>query len=267
MKLKLRSDWREGKTPDEIREVEGWLAELDAVADLNPLSFFEPYPKQAEFLGSREPVKAFFGGNRAGKTEVGIVDDLIQAVDAECLPSGLRRFKRWDPPFYCRIISPDFTSTMEGVIFEKLRTLAPRDQLLGNGWDKAYDKQRRVLRFKNGSWFQFLTSEQDVDKHSGARLHRVHFDEEPPGEKGQQIWRENRMRLVDFAPESQAMFTMTPLFGLSWTFDEVWERREEPDTFCVVASIFDNPHIDPVEVEQAMRGMSREERQARVPAS
>jgi hypothetical protein len=44
------------------------------------------------------------------------------------------------------------------------------------------------LYFKNGSKFQFLTAEQDVDKHAGQTLDRVHFDEEPPGAKGYELY-------------------------------------------------------------------------------
>jgi hypothetical protein len=61
-----------------------------------------------------EPLKAFLGGNRSGKTTVGIVDDLIQAIDHDAVPEHLKQYKLWEPPFYCRIITPDFTATMEG---------------------------------------------------------------------------------------------------------------------------------------------------------
>lgn len=251
---------REGTELEKARVTE-LLAEYDEILENNPLEGFEPYQKQSDFLSALEPTKAFFGGNRAGKTEIGIVDDLIQAVDRQSLPEHLFPYKRWDPPFFCRIVSPDFTATMEGVIFTKLRKLAPKGQLKGGSWEKAYDQQRRMLKFANGSWFQFLTSEQDVDKHSGAALHRVHFDEEPPGEKGLLLYRENRMRLIDYG--GQVMITMTPLFGMSWTHDDVWMRRHEPGTFAVTASIYDNPHIDPKEIEAAFAGMSVEERKSR----
>jgi phage terminase large subunit-like protein len=160
------------------------------------------------------PLKAFLGGNRSGKTTCGIVDDLIQACSPESCPEPSAALQEVAArPSSVRIVAPDFVSTMEGVIFSKLREWCPSATLEGDGWDKAYDKQRRMLWFSNGSWMQFLTFEQDVDKHSGAALHRVHFDEEPPSD----IRRECLMRLIDFGGDE--LFTMTPLFGMSWMFD------------------------------------------------
>ena len=44
------------------------------------------------------------------------------------------------------------------------------------------------------------------------------------------------------ARRGQLMFTMTPLLGLSWTYDELWES-EDPSVFKVKWSLLDNPHI------------------------
>src|ERR1700743_1490742 len=170
-----------GRLPADQRDhVGSLLAEYETALRTNPLLSYEPHSKQITFHESREPLKAFLGGNRSGKTTAGILDDLIQAVDRDCLPEHLAGFKHWEPPFYCRIIVPDFTSTLEGVIFEKLREWAPRAQLAGGEFGKAYDKTRRKLCFKNGSWMDFLTFEQDLDKFGGAALHRGHYDEEAP---------------------------------------------------------------------------------------
>lgn len=228
----------------------------------NPLWGFRPHAAQARFLGAgRVPVKMFAGGNRAGKTVGGVVDDIVQAVDRGCLPDWLVGFKCWEPPFRCRIVSPDFTSTMEGVVFETIRRWVPRGQLVGGEWARAYDKQRRRLSFANGSWFEFLTAEQDVDKHSGASLDRVHFDEEPPGEKGRLIFQENKMRVLD--REGQISFTMTPLLGLTWSFDEVWERRFEDGFFCLQVDMDENPHLSEAAKARALDGYSADEIRAR----
>ena len=260
----------EGERREALRELE-LLAEL---RERNPLAFVRVYAKQERFLGSRAFRKAFFGGNGAGKTHVGVIDDLIQLVDGEVLPPHLRRFKRWDPPFFLRVVVPKFGAPLEAVL-DKFRELAPRDQLVGDGFDAAFSKQDRVLRFKNGSRVLFNTSDQDVDAHAGVRLHRVHFDEEPEGEHGRQVYAENVMRLRDFMPEAQVMFTMTPLFGLSWTYDELWERRgRETDLegvydgsdgcFVVVASLLDNPFVDGEALVRQMDHLTEEERAARI---
>jgi phage terminase large subunit-like protein len=247
--------------PDDQRELAREALELyEKELRANPLLGYEPHPKQEVFHLSADPLKAFLGGNRSGKTTAGIIDDLIQAVDRDCLPPDLQPFKHREPPFYCRVVVPDFTSTMEGVIFEKLREWAPKSQLVGGAFDKAYDKTRRRLYFKNGSWFDFLTFEQDVDKFGGAALHRVHYDEEPP----KAIRRESMMRLIDYGGDE--VFTMTPLQGMSWMYTEIWEpyvKGTLRESLVVVVDMDDNPHLDERTKERALAGLSDEERKAR----
>lgn len=226
----------------------------------NPLLGYQPHPKQVTFHESRLPLKAFLGGNRSGKTTAGILDDLIQCVDRACLPEHLQAYKHYEPPFYCRIVAPDFTSTMEGVIFQKLREWAPKDQLAGGRFDKAYDKSLRKLTFKNGSTIDFLTFEQDLDKFGGAAKHRIHYDEEPPAN----IRREGLMRLIDYGGDE--IFTMTPLHGMSWMYDEIWEpwtKQTLQDGMVVLVDMDDNPHLDQTTKNRVLKGLSREERDAR----
>jgi phage terminase large subunit-like protein len=178
-------------------------------------------------------------------------------VDRASLPEELLPYKQWEPPFYCRIIAPDFVSTMEGVIFHKLREWVPRGQLKGGSWDEAYNKQRRILQFANGSRFEFMTFEQDLDKFSGTALHRVHYDEEPP----EQIRSENQMRLIDYGGDE--LFTMTPLMGMTWMFNKIWERRTHAGYEVVQVDMDDNPHLNQAAKERLLEGLTTEERQAR----
>lgn len=243
------------------REVQGLLRELAHLRESNPLQFWEPYPKQRGFLGSREPTKAFFGGNGSGKTACGVADDLIQLVDEGALPSHLKPFKRWEPPVFIRVAAPKM-AVVESVILEKFRELAPKNQLFGGSFDKAYNKVNRKLLFANGSWVLFNTYDQDRDAWAGVELHRTHLDEEPEGEHGRGLFTESVARGRKYAPDSQIMFTMTPLFGLSWTYDEVWERRHESDVHCTVASMRDNPFIDAEATIRQLGHLSEEEMSA-----
>lgn len=246
------------------------LAEYTASLERYPLHSYQPHPKQAAFHASQRRTKAFLGGNRSGKSHAGIADDLIQACDAEALPEHLRRYKRWEPPFKCRICAPKFNENHEGVIFPKIRELVPKDQLLGGNWKDAFKQQRRMLFFENGSWLQFLTYEQDLDAFSGADLHRVHYDEEPPGEKGRQIHQENAARLIDHAGD--VLFTMTPLFGLSWTYDLLWQDRgpetqkgvyESEGLTVVSVDMDENPHIDQASKDIYLASLPEKVREAR----
>lgn len=231
-------------------------------AENNPLvtTSVENYQKQHDFLKATELRKAFFGGNGAGKTFVGLLDDIIQAVPREFVPPHLLQYKRWEPPFYCRIICPKWN--VAGAVIEKLREIVPKEALKGQNFDEAFNKQDMKLRFECGSWFIFNTADQDRDAHAAIELHRAHFDEEPPGQKGFGIYTENVARLRRYMPHAQVMFTMTPLLGLSWTFDEIWEKRDQDNTFCVVASMRDNPHIDAEAMIEALSHLSDAEKEA-----
>ncbi len=246
----LVGDWREGRSETEVKLIQEELEKLASVIEANPLTLFVPFPKQASFLGARNPTKALIGGNRAGKTEIGVVDDLIQLLPREFVPGHLAPYKRWDPPFHMRVVVPTFGPVLDGGVLQKFRDLTPPDALHGGSFDKAYDKVGRKLTFACGSWVLFGSGDQEPRAHASIRLHRVHFDEEPHGHNGFQVFLENRKRVQDYAPDSQIMFTFTAENGLSWTFDEVYSRRHEPDVFTIRVSRRDNPHMDQAEVEK-----------------
>lgn len=252
-------------------ETKGLLAALHAQWERNPLQGFTPNPpfteeekrtgksSQHKFLEASTAVKAFFGGNRAGKTTIGTVDDLIQAVDRDCLPEHLKQFKKWEPPFYGRVIAPAVASSLEGVIYPAFREWVPKDQLKGNSFGKAFRKDTRMLHFKNGSWIQFMTSKMDLEDFGGAALHRVRYDEEPR----EDIRKECRMRLIDYGGDE--LFCMTPLQGLTWTYHDVYERRTEPHITVVRADMDSNPHLteDSKRLALEQGDLSKEEIQAR----
>lgn len=227
----------------------------------NPLLAYQPHAKQKVFHESRDFTKLFAGGNRSGKTTAGIVDDLIQAVDRDVLPPALRVYKKWEPPFFFRIIAPKFNENHEGVTIPAIRRWVPRSQLAGGSWVKAYSASKRMITFRNGSWCQLMTFEQDLDTFAGAALHRVHLDEEPPGEHGRRIYNENLMRLTDY--NGDLLLTMTPLFGLSWSYDEIWERRHEDGITAVTVDSFENPHVNHTALERTFARFTDEERKAR----
>ena len=242
------------------RVVEDELRLLEGVRARNPLEAYVPHVKQVVFHASGEDLKVFLGGNRSGKTTAGIVDDLIQALDLRDVPKHLRGFKRWSPPFYCRVVTPDLGQTLDQVVLQKIREWCPPGALVGGSLDKAFDQRLRVLRFANGSWFQFMSNDQDLDKFGGAALHRVHYDEEPR----QDIRRESLARLIDYGGDE--VFTMTPLRGMSWMYDDVWvpfqEQRLKGAT-VVLVDMDDNPHLDERTKVRVLAEYSPEERLAR----
>ena len=69
------------------------LAAVEAAYKANPLLGYRPHPKQVPFHspdadGGWPPLRAFFGGNRSGKTTAAVVDTLIQLTPLEMLPGS-----------------------------------------------------------------------------------------------------------------------------------------------------------------------------------
>src|ERR1044072_2024672 len=77
---------REGD-PGAYEEAREALNALDEIKEVDPLQLYEPAAeKHRRFHGAQTRIKAFLGGNQSGKSTTSIVDDLIQAVDRECVP-------------------------------------------------------------------------------------------------------------------------------------------------------------------------------------
>src|SRR3954465_2979916 len=70
----------------------------------------DPAGAQMGFLahkpsGDGIDIKMGTAGNQAGKTTIGIVDDLIQLCDRDAIPPWLQQYKFWEPPFRLRVVT------------------------------------------------------------------------------------------------------------------------------------------------------------------
>ena len=149
---------------------------------------------------------------------------------------------------------------MEGVVLQKIREWCPKSQLRGGSFDRAYDKILRTVKFKNGSWMQFFSNDQDRDKFGGAALHRVVYDEEPRAD----IRQECIFRLIDYGGDE--VFAMTPFSGMSWLYDEIyepWKKGDIPEESVVIVDMDENPHLSSQEIARATSGLTSQELQAR----
>jgi phage terminase large subunit-like protein len=263
---------------DKRPEAEQALAELVEAYERDPLLAFRPHAcpdcglyvnagcekhrtPQYDFLAAATKLIAAFAGNRLGKTTGLVCKCLIQHCPEGFLPKLLRPFKvAKSEVVRGRFMCPSF-SVLEGVILPEFRKWAPRSLLKGHSFDKAWDKQNRVLRFLDGGYVQFFTYEQDADKMVGASLDYVAYDEPPP----EKIRNENLIRLIDRA--GAEWFGMTPVNmtggGIGWISRKIWKQRESPYVTCIKGSIHDNPMLSAEEVEYALSQYPEEERQAR----
>lgn len=225
------------------------LGELEEMKRRNPLAFYEAAGWQHHrfHLASRpRSIRALFGGNRAGKTTTGVGDHLIQMTPPELVPPHLVPYKRHnceqDGAFKLRVVVPDMVRTGDP-IKEKFQDWTPRELLSRGSWDRSWSKAESRLTLECGCFMELLSTEMELNKHGGSARHRVHFDEEPP----ELYFTENMMRLADYGGD--ALFTMTPLQGLSWVYREVWKKRALSHLSAFTVGMRNNKHLTQEDVD------------------
>lgn len=164
-----------------------------------------------------------------------------------------------DRPIAGRIVSVDFANGINKIIKPQLQQWIPPSQLRGGAWSSAYDAMERVLNFENGSFVELMSYDQDLDKFAGTSRDFIHYDEEPPST----IYTECEARLID--RKGSSWITMTPVEGMTWIFDDIYEPGIAGDAGISVIEVemSENPHLDQGEVDNFLGKLSEDERKAR----
>jgi phage terminase large subunit-like protein len=214
---------------------------------------YAPHEKQRRFHESLYPKKQFVGGNRSGKTTAG-------AAEAVWYMGGEHPYKRlpWTAPTRGRIVTVDVAQGIEKIIKPMLSSLIPKSWLINGSWEDSYDKELRTLTLANGSFAEIMTYEQDLGKFAGTTRHWCWFDEEPTKE----IFTECNLRLLDTA--GHWWITMTPVEGMTWTYDEIYAMFGiDPYLLVIEVDMDDNPYLTEEGKELALSGLSQEDLDAR----
>jgi phage terminase large subunit-like protein len=229
-------------------------SQLMAQANRPNLNNYVPHPKQSQFHGSTCKAKLFLGGNRSGKTTGGTVEALY----------WLRGYHPNrpvpEPPIRARAIGVDFKDGVERILKPEFQRWIPPSLLKNGSWFDSFNSYTNTLTLTNGSFLEFMSYEQDIEKFAGTSRHFVYFDEEPP----KAIWNENKMRLID--THGSFWITMTPVLGMTWIYDDLYIpgiTGLDRDILVVQVEITDNPHIHNDAIEIAFKGMDANEVEAR----
>lgn len=233
-----------------------WLSDKlrQSVTTPNALSYV-PHAKQVKFHQCDTDGRLYIGGNRSGKSVGGIVEDIWWLTGTHPYlptPAG---------PVRGRIVTTDLIQGLNLIILPLIRQWLPLSYLINGSWEDSYSKSERVLTLTNGSTVEFMTYEQDLEKFAGTSRHFIHFDEEPPKD----IWTECKARLVD--TDGKWWITMTPVEGMSWTFEDIYTPGLKPDNDLIgiiEVDMTENPHLDPKAIKKFMDGLSEEEINARI---
>lgn len=214
---------------------------------------YQPHNKQLLFHNADKKGRLYIGGNRSGKTYSSVAEDIWWLTGTHPY------LDTPEPPIRGRVVTVDFTYGLEQIILPLFKSLLPAKYLKGGSWEIAYSKLYRTLTLSNGSTVEFMSYEQDTEKFAGTSRHFVHYDEEPP----LHIFNECNARLVD--TNGNWWVSMTPVEGLTWTFEKIYEPGLKPDSniYVVEADMLDNPHISPEAAEAYLSGLDEDERKAR----
>jgi phage terminase large subunit-like protein len=235
----------------------------------DPLLNFKPHAKQKAFIDAvLNPTKyliLFFAANRAGKSDAGAVCGANLARFGPKNPrsiymgSGKDHIEVRDRSTSGWVVSLDFNNSQE-VIQPKYfdngfvppgsnRPFIPAREIA------EWRIKDQVLKLKNGSLIGFKSCDSEVKKFQGAGKDWIHFDEEPPKD----IFDEATIRVGGGGRRLMIFLTCTLLpppgqaGGVTWSYDEFvkpWKRGELHEGEIFTASIYDNPHLDPLEIKR-----------------
>lgn len=237
------------------------LAERLSTESLTPnIHRYRPHTKQYVFHSSQKKKKLYIGGNRSGKTTGGVTEGIWRATCRHPYRPELNIIG----PNRGRVVTVDFINGIEKIIFPQYKQWLYPSALRGGAWETAYDKMTRTLNFSNGSTIEFMSYDQDLDKFAGTSRHWIHFDEEAP----RPIYMECLARLVD--TDGDFWMTMTPVEGMTWVFDELYDKNvnnDDGDVEVIEISMIENPYLNENAIKSFVSNVDGDDSDIRIKGS
>lgn len=242
-------------TNDEILlEVSTGLKEVSRAPNIKK---YRPHTKQHTFHCSYVKKKLYIGGNRSGKTVGGVCEGIWRASCTHPYRPDLNALG----PTRGRVVGVDFTHGIEAIILPIYKQWCYPSILKGDSWETAWDKNLKILTFKNGSTIEFMSYDQDLDKFAGTSRHWIHFDEEPP----KPIFIECLARILD--TDGDYWITMTPVEGITWVFEDLYDKnigKDNADVLIVEINTLENPYLSESGIANFISSTDSEEQSIRI---
>jgi hypothetical protein len=220
---------------------------------------YTPHPKQVTFHSLPDKERLFVAGNRSGKSLASVAEAvwwLTKTHPFRKTPKGQIRG---------RVVAVDFLNGVDKIILPLYKQLMPTEYLIDGRWDKSYSAERHTLTLKDGSFVEFMSQDQDLDKFAGTSRHFIHFDEECP----EVIFQECAMRLLD--TNGEWWISETPIAGMEWIYDQLYvpyfdaiEAGTKPRIGLVQMATGENPYLDEEALDRFFGNMTAEQRAVRM---
>ena len=214
---------------------------------------YVPSEKQLLFHKDPNPDRLYIGGNRSGKS-------LGSTIEAIWWLTHTHPYRKTpDGPIRGRVVAVDFLNGVDKIILPLYKQWLPKSFLINGSWEQSYSRERHVLTLNNGSFVEFMSQDQDLDKFAGSSRHFIHFDEECP----KSVYQECIARLVDTG--GVWWMSQTPVQGMEWIYDDIYVPAKEgkKKIGIVEATMQDNPTLSKEAIERFMAELTEEERQIR----
>lgn len=151
--------------------------------------------------------------------------------------------------------TPSFDTQVESAQPKLLKFLKDKDI---QNVEYYQGNKMKTIYLKNGSKATFKSYEQATDKWAGAAKRLIWFDEEPP----HNIWTEAVVRHGAGIP-LDIIFTLTPINGMTWIYDELWTQAEAKGVVIKTPSWDDNKHLTADQISTMTSMLSPEELEVR----
>lgn len=229
------------------------------------MKYAKSHVKQGEFFQSLKPLRILFWGNRVGKTEgcaqevaryaLNDTNDLTIYTDDKNYFTQKPPLRELNYPMEIWCACPSYDMQKETTQVKLERYLPPNRiediSYIKNGvWGE--------VKLKDGTRINFKSYEQGREKFQGAAKRLIWFDEEPPKD----IWDECVVR-VEAGQPLDIIMSMTPIKGMTWVYDTLYQQTGRADLFISLASWDDNPWLTESQKSLLMANLSDEAIQVR----
>lgn len=241
----------------------------------NGLAFYQPHAKQDAFHRSTAKRRAYFAGNRSGKSVTNATETCAWAIgERSWYPAGDPARTSGIPPYPTKqlIITTDWDkvdeiwTTQRGDRPGKLWQFMPRGAI--KSVKRNHSGAIETVELERGSLIRFDTEESFKRNPQGSESSdwdRVAADEPITIDQ----WKAASRGLID--RNGQGDFTLTPLREM-WMYDYFYGDGAAsakdlvcvPGRFAVRGSIYDNPHLTREAIAEFERDLTEDEKQARL---
>lgn len=244
-----------------------WVGKLLVERQANdPLLTWEPFTPQRNFLQWPGEEAWYIGANRCGKSDAlaATVASLARNGNLDPRPAyagnGAYIYDRAASIWAVSLTFDMSREIMQPKLFDNGEVppgqhppFIPNYELLHGDPSKAFNKNEKTLKLKNGSIIGFKAAEQGQLRLQGAQKDMVAFDEAPPKlVYNECVIRRGAGRKLYIRGACTLLPPSGIVGGISWLYtDKIkpWLAGQRPKFLLLQgAKIYDNPHIPPDEI-------------------